>query len=600
MDEPGQGQPEPDDHMITQPELSGPRLLVVLYADIHGYTGLIERDEAGTLARLTASLNLIRSLAADYGGSVVNTAGDGLVAVFESVQKALHFGLEMQRELAREVAWTDGAEPIWYRVGISVGDTFAGKDGVYGHSVNLAARVQSFAAPGGICITDSVYKIIRNDNSLRLRSLGTKRLKNIMTPVEVFSVELLPAAPRQEQVMLPSRPSGEALPDASLAILPMENISGDPGDLYLCQGIVADLITTLCRFRNLMVIARHSSIIAAASCRSLREIGQRLGVRYLLSPSLRRSDNRIRITVDLIEAESENTIWSERYDGIMHDIFDFQDDVAAMTAARVAIHIDAAEQRRLAEQNHPALYAYGLVLRGQDMGLRFLPDANLHARRLFEQARDLDPAYGRSYAAMSRTFNVEWRYNWANNPETALNQALVLAKRAVQCDNLDSRGFSEMGLSHLYLKQHGEAIAAYEHAISLNPNDADLLAYMGDCLAYVRQGDRAVQLLERAIRLNPYHPDSYLWFLGDAYFHNGHYEKAIGTLNRMRDRSEAHRLLAASHAMLDQMPEARHHAAEVMRVHPNFTIEHWRKVPPLQHAEDLDLYVEGLRKAGLN
>ncbi|MDT1063294.1 adenylate/guanylate cyclase domain-containing protein [Paracoccus sp. CPCC 101403] len=587
--------------MNAQSSLSGPRLLTVLYADIHGYTGLIERDEQGTLARLTRSLALIRSLAGDYGGSVVNTAGDGLVAVFESVQKALHFALEMQRELAREVAWADGGQPIWYRVGISVGDTFAGQDGVYGHSVNLAARIQSFAEPGGICVTDAVYQMLRKNGELRLTSLGIKHLKNISTPVEVFSVDLIHAAPGPAQEILPLRSIGaEALPDASLAILPMENISADPADLYLCQGIVADVITSLSRFRNLMVIARHSAILAAANSGSLREIAQRLGVRYLLSGSLRRSDQRIRITVDLIEARSENIIWSERYDGVMNDIFDFQDDVAAMTAARVAIQIDAAERQRMAEHKHPALYAYGLVLRGQDMGFRFLQDSNLHARRLFEQARELDPAYGRSYAAISRTFNVEWRYNWTNDPAGALNQALVLAKRAVECDSMDSRGYSEMGLSHLYLKQHDEALAAYEHGIGLNPNDADLLAYMGDCLAYVRQGARAVQMLEKAIRLNPYHPDSYLWFLGDAYFHNGQYPETIRTLNKMRDRSEAHRLLAASHAMLDQMPEARHHASEVMRVHPNFTIEHWRKVPPLRHAEDLELYVEGLRKAGLN
>ncbi|MDS9469919.1 adenylate/guanylate cyclase domain-containing protein [Paracoccus sp. MBLB3053] len=585
--------------MIAQSNLSGPQLLTVLYADVHGYTRLLEQDERGTVARLTRSLALIRDLVGDYGGSVVNTAGDGLVAVFQSVHKALHFAIEMQSELSRESAWTDGAQSISFRVGISVGDTFAGADGVYGHSVNLAARIQSFAEPGGICVTEAVYQIVRANGDLRLRSLGSKRLKNVSAPVEIYSVERLCTG--QSSLPIPTRSLGaESLPDASLAILPLENISADPSDLYLCQGIAADLITNLSRFRNLMVIARHSSILAAANAGSLGEIGRRLGVRYLLTGSFRRSDKRIRMTVDLVEAASENVIWSERYDGVMTDIFDFQDDVAAMTSARVAIHIDAAERRRLAEHAHPALYAYGLVLRGQDMGFRFLPDANLHARRLFEQARDLDPDYGRSYAAMSRTFNVEWRYNWTNDPEGSLNEALALAKRAVQCDSLDSRGFSEMGLAHLYKKQHDEAIAAYEHAVDLNPNDADLLAYMGDCLAYVRQGERAVNLLERAIRLNPYHPDSYLWFLGDAYFHNGDYARTLETLYRMRDQSEAHRLLAASHAMLGQMDEARHHASEVMRVHPNFTIEHWRKVPPLKHAEDLDLYVHGLRLAGLN
>lgn len=582
--------------------LSGPRLLAVLFADVHGYTRLLEQDEAGTIARLARALALVRGLIGDYGGSVVNTAGDGLVAVFESAGKATHFALEMQHEMAREAAWTDDGEPIRFRIGISVGETFTGEDGVYGHSVNLAARIQTFAEPGGVCVTEAVRQILRDNAGLRLRSLGRKRLKNVAAPVGVHSVRLNPARACSRDILAPHQPlpATEALPDASLAVLPIENISAAPGDAHLCQGITADLITCLCRFRNLMVIARHSSALAAATAGSLREVGRNLGVRYLLAGSFRRDGNRIRVTADLIEAASETTIWSERHDGVLADIFDFQDEVAATTASRVAIHIDAAERRRLAEQTRPGLFAYGLVLRGQDMGVHFRPDANLHARRLFEQARQLDPRYGRSYAAMSRTFNVEWRYNWTSDPQGALDQALALARRAVECDRLDSRGFSEMGLAHLYRKQHDEAIAAYEHAVELNPNDADLLAHMGDCLAYVRQGDRAIGLLERAIRLNPYHPDSYLWFLGDAYFHKGDYPNTLRTLYRMRDLSEAHRLLAASHAMLGQMDDARHHAHEVMRVHPNFTLEHWRKVPPLKHAEDLDLYVEGLRMAGLN
>ena len=247
----------------------------------------------------------------------------------------------------------------------------------------------------------------------------------------------------------------------------------------------------------------------------------------------------------------------------------------------------------------PDLHAYGLVLRGQDLSYRFRPESNAHARRLFEQARDIDPRYGRSYAAISRTFNVEWRYNWTGDPEAALDKALNLAQLAVHHDDLDARGFSEMGLAHLYKKQHDESLAAYERALELNPNDADLLAEMGDCLVYVRQSERAVRLLHQAIKLNPYHPDSYLWYLGDAHFHLGEYEKTIQTLHKMRDQSEGHRLMAASYALLGKMDEARRQARAVLEAHPNFTIEQWRKVPPNKYPEDLEVFVEGLRKAGL-
>jgi adenylate cyclase len=591
--------------MTRIPDLSNPRLLAVLYADIHGYSGLVEKDAVRTIARLANALGLIRNLVGDYGGSVVNTAGDGLVAVFESPSQAVRFALQMQRELAREVSWAEGAEPLLYRIGIALGDTFAGEDGVYGHAVNVAARVQAFADPGGICITENLQQALHEHDDFHLQPLGARELKNIRAPVAIFAVEPLSVAPDRITPATPLTPPqpeidiGEAPAGASVALMPMQNASGDPGDLYLCDGIIADTITNLSRFRHLAVIARHSSVIAAAQSSSLPEIGRRLGVGYLVLSTFRRSGNRLRLNVDLVEAASEKTVWCEHYDGVLGDIFEVQEDISARIASQLAWQIDTEEQRRLTARMHPLLYAYGLVLRGQDSGLRFRPDANLHSRRLFQQAREMDPNYARSYAALARTFMVEWRYNWSADPQFSLDQSLILAKDAVQCDPLDARGYSEMGLAYLYMKRQDEAIAVYERAVDLNPNDADLLAYMGDCLAYVRQGPRAVAMIQRAMRLNPYHPDSYLWFLGDAYFHNGNYAEAIGALKRMRDQSEAHRLFAASYALLGEQDLARHHAQEVMRVHPNFTIEHWRKVPPLQHPEDLDLYVKGLRTAGL-
>jgi adenylate cyclase len=577
------------------------KLSAILFADVYGYSRLMDRDEAGTVVRLTRSLSLIRTLVGDYGGSVVNTAGDGLVALFPSASVALDFAVEMQREMSHEAVWTGGQEPIVYRIGITIGDTIAGDSGVYGHSINMAARIQGLAPPGGICIANSVHQFVRNQPECSFRSLGKQKLKNIEDEIEVFAVDFNLAHPEAKASRLPvmALAPPQSTPDSSLAVLPLENASGDPADLHLCQGVAADLISNLCRFRTLMVIARHSTLAVTAHTKSLREIGNQLGVRYLLTGRLRRAGNQLRVAVDLIEAQTENTIWSERYDGGIEDIFAFQDDVTATTASRLAVHIDMAEKRRLSSRNHPSVHAYGLILRGQELSFRFRPESNWHARRLYEQARDLDPHYARSYAAMSRTFNVEWRYAWTNDPEAALNEALNLANLAVQHDDLDARGYSEMGLAHLYKKEHEPAIAAYERALQLNPNDADLLAEMGDCLAYVRQAERSVKLLERAMRLNPYYPDAYLWYLGDAYFQLGEYEKTIETLQKMRDGSEGHRLMAASYAYLGNAREAEKHAHALLEVHPNFSIAQWRKVPPHKYPEDLEVFVEGLRKAGL-
>ena len=579
------------------------KLSAILFADVYGYSRLMDRDEAGTVVRLTRSLSLIRILVGDYGGSVVNTAGDGLVALFPSASLALDFAVEMQREMSHEAVWAGGQEPIAYRIGITVGDTIADDSGVYGHGINMAARIQSLAPPGGICVDSTVHQFVRNQTECLFRSLGTQKLKNIEEEIEVFAVDFDLAHPENASplpaIALPFLQPQQSAPDSSLAVLPLENVSGDPADLHLCQGVAADLISNLCRFRNLMVIARHSTLTVTAHTKSLREIGNQLGVRYLLTGRLRRAGNRLRVAVDLIEAQTENTIWSERYDGGIEDIFAFQDDVTATTASRLAVHIDLAEKRRLTTHSHPNVHAYGLILRGQDLSFRFRPESNWHARRLYEQARDLDPHYARSYAAMSRTFNVEWRYAWTNDPEAALNEALNLANLAVQHDDLDARGYSEMGLAHLYKKEHEPAIAAYERALQLNPNDADLLAEMGDCLAYVRQAERSVKLLERAMRLNPYYPDAYLWYLGDAYFQLGEYEKTIETLQKMRDGSEGHRLMAASYAYLGNAQEAQRHAHALLEVHPNFSIAQWRKVPPHKYPEDLEVFVEGLRRAGL-
>lgn len=586
--------------VIARTEKLNRKLSAILYADVHGYSRLMDNDEQGTVVRLIRSQSLISSLVGDYGGSVVDTAGDGLVALFPSATLALNFAVEMQREMSNAAVWSGGQEPIAYRIGITIGDTIVGDTGVYGHGINMAARIQALASPGGICIAESVHQFVRNEPECSFRSLGKQKLKNIADEVEVLAVDFGLTHAEPKVSALPFAPAPQrSVPDSSLAVLPFENVSGDPADLHLCQGVVADLISDLCRFRNLMVIARHSTFAATAQTRSLREIANKLGVRYLLSGRLRRVGNKLRIAVDLIEARTENTMWSERYDGGIEDIFAFQDDVTATTASRLAVQIDMAEKRRLSAQNSPNVDAYGLILRGQDLSFRFRPESNWHARRLYRQARDLDPHYARSYAAMSRTFNVEWRYAWTNDPEGALNEALNLANLAVQHDDLDARGYSEMGLARLYKKEHDPAIAAYERALQLNPNDADLLAEMGDCLVYVRQAERSVGLLEKAMRLNPYYPDSYLWYLGDAYFQLGEYEKTIETLQKMRDDSEGHRLMAASYAYLGNAREADRHAQALLEVHPNFTTAQWRKVPPHKYPEDTELLIEGLRKAGL-
>jgi TolB-like protein/class 3 adenylate cyclase len=576
------------------------KLSAILCADVEGYSRLMSRDEEGTCTRVTQSIGLFRNLIGDYGGQVVSTSGDGVLALFDSASRAVRFAVEIQKEFRNEQVWHQGEDRIAFRIGVNLGEVLFAADDIHGHSVNVAARIQALASPGGICVSDAVYRAVVDQVDVRMEPLGPQRLKNIDQPVEVYAVEY--RGPGGVQTIRPvPREAGlvEAPTQASVAVLPLDNMSGDPSDEHLSDGITDDIITNLCRFRDLLVIARHSAFLFKGQNLPPMEIGRQLGVRYLLTGRLQRSGGKIRIAVQLVDARAGSALWSERYDGDLADVFAFQDEVTEVIAARLAIQIDAAERRRALSGKAPDVRAYGLILRGHHLSHQYRREANAHARRLFEQATSVDPQYGRGYAAMSRTFNLDWRYAWSDAPQLSLDRAVELARAAIDYDDLDARGYGELGFAYLYRKQHDESLAAYERAVELNPNDADLLAEMGDSLVYSRQSERAVELLTRAIRLNPYHPDWYLWYLGDAYFHLADYEKTIATLHRMKDQTEAHRLLASSHALLGQMDEARRHARELMKAHPNFSIEHWRTVPPNKYPEELELFIEGLRKAGL-
>ena len=576
------------------------QLSAILFADVHGYSRLMAKNEERTYQRLTQSLRLIRSLMADYGGQFIRTAGDGVLALFETAPQALKFAIAIQREIRNDAVWNADDDAIVFRIGINLGEVLIGEADVQGHSVNVAARIQTLARPGGICITEAVHRAVHDTLGIEMRHLGPQNLKNITEPVEVFAIEVN-GPPVPVAAELPSVASELIQPftEASVAVLPLDNLSNDPRNSHLCDGFTGDIITNLSRFRDLLVIARHSAFLFKNLDVPSSQIAGQLGVRYLVTGGLQRSGHKLRLRVQLTEADTDRVIWSDRYNGDLVDLFAFQDDVTAMIAARLAVQISAAEQRRLLAEHPPDLRAYGLILRGQDLGLRFRMEANLHARRLFEQAAEIDPDYGRSYAGMSRTFNLAWRYRWTPDPGAALDKAVDLANAAIGYDSLDARGYGELGFAQLYKKHHDESLTAYRRAVELNPNDADLLAEMGDAMTYCGQTSQAVDLLKRAMRLNPYYPDWYLWNLGEAHFYSGDYQEAIQTLHQMRDKSEAHRLLASSYAHLGLMEQATYHAQQVLRIHPNFSLEHWRNVPPNKDPRENELFIEGLRKAGL-
>ena len=578
------------------------RLTAILFADVVNYSGAMERDQMGTHRRVMRRVNLFKSLIGDYEGRVFDVEGDAVKAAFDSAFQAVRFAVDIQREFRNDAVWnSDPDEPV-FRIGVNLGEVIVEPDGYYGHEVNVAARLQALSAPGGICISESVFRMVRGKLPIQMAPIGRQALKNIAEPVQAYSIDFegapVPATPQPPHA--PTQPLFEVgLHDASIVVLPLVNLSGDPSDVHLCEGITSDIITNLSRFRDLLVIARHSAFFfRAAPTQDLREIGRQLGVRYAMAGGLQRSENHLRINVQLIDTENGAVLWSDRYKGDLRDIFDFQDDITGVIASQLSIQVVALERRRISSLPPSDLRSYGLVLRGQELSNRFRREANLHARKLFEEAAHFDPNYGRSYAGMSRTFNLAWLYRWTDSPDEALYRAVDLALEAVKRDELDARGHSELGYAHLYTRHHQTSLESYRRAIQLNPNDADILADMADALTYADEPQQAIQLLARAMRLNPLYPDWYLWHLGEAYFHVEDYEAAIQTLKKMRDQSEAHRLLAASNAHLGRLSEATHHAARVMAIHPDFSIAHWRMVVPYSPAA-MERFIEGLRLAGL-
>ncbi len=577
-------------------------LMTVLVADIDGYSRLMSRNEADTSLRVEQALTLIQQLATDYGGIIKNVAGDGIVTLFDNVSNCVNFAIAMQQEFVNDTVWHAGAEPIVFRIGINIGDVTEGKFGLQGHAINVAARLQTLAKPGAICVSRAILQVMPKLSDVPMTSLGTPELKNIDEPIEIFEIEPLgldvaPSVPSPAVVerVVQTR----HIPDSSVAVLPLENMSGEPQNTHLCNGVTGDIISNLTRFNNLHVIAQQSSNIFVNQQVSMREIGERLGVRYVATGGFQRAGEQLRVQVQLLEADSGKSVWAEKFSGSIGDVFAFQDEVTAVIASCLSIKIDKAEAQRQQRSAPSDLQAYGLILRGREVYKQPRRELNLHARRLFEQASSIDPNYAVSYSSISRASNDAWRFNWADRPEESLDDAIVKAEMALRLDPDDARGHAALGNACLYKRRHDESLAAYERAIKFNPNDADILAEMGHSASVYGEPERAVDLIRRAMTLNPFYPDWYLWHLGEAYFDMTDYEEAIRTLTQMRDKTEAYRMLTASNALIGRMDEARRHAEQIHATHPEFTLQHWENVPPDRNPEPRERLIEGLKKAGV-
>jgi adenylate cyclase len=579
-----------------------------------------------------------------HRGRVVDSPGDNVLAEFTSVVDAVQCAVALQKELQARNAELPQNRRMEFRIGVNLGDVIEEEDRIYGDGVNIAARLEALADPGGICVSKTAFDQIETKLPLGYEYLGEQPVKNIPKPVGAYRVLMEPRVTVAEEIekgkavplwrrkavfagavavlvvaiavaiwnfylraprIQPASVDRMAFPlpeKPSIAVLPFVNMSGDPEQEYFSDGITEDLITDLSKISGLFVIARGSVFIYKGKPVKIAEVGRELGVRYVLEGSVRKANGRIRITAQLVDATTEGHLWAERYDRDLKDVFALQDEVAQKIVAALAVKLTEDELERLVRKGTDSLEAYDYTLRGLDYFLRFTKEANGEARKMFEKAIALDPEYALAHSLVGWTHWMEWSFGWSQDPQS-LDRAFELAQRAISLDDSVSVAHSLLGKVLLWKKQHDQAIAVLEKTIALNPNYADGLVYLGEILNFAGRPQEGIGLIKKAMRLNPKYPMWYLWQLGHAYFSAGQNEEAIETLKRALNRNPdfrpAHLYLAASYGELAREEEARAEAAEIERLSPQTSLEALRQRLPYKDQAVLERLFDGLRKAGV-
>ncbi|HEY1261223.1 MAG TPA: adenylate/guanylate cyclase domain-containing protein [Stellaceae bacterium] len=567
------------------------RLAAILYADIAGYSRLMGADEEGTLRRLKSlHAELIEPTLGRHHGRIVHAAGDALLAEFQSVVDAMHGAIELRDGIAERAE--PGADPIRYRIGVNLGDVIVDDDDIHGDGVNIAARLQALAEPGGICISRAVLTQTRGKLDFPVADLGDQELKNIDHPVHVFRVlaEEPPTA-RPAALPLPAKPS--------IAVLPFQNMSGDPEQEYFADGMVEEIITALSQIRWLFVIARNSTFSYKGKSPDAKEVARELGVGYVLEGSVRKVGDRVRITGQLINALNGAHLWAGRFDGTLDDIFDLQDRVALSVAGVIEPELHAAETRRSATRPATNLTAYDHLLRALSVFWSLTEDGIREAVDLLDRALACDPHYGPalSWAAICQMRLV--REGWAEDPEAAGRKAVDLARRALRVAEDDPGILVNVAF---VLANFGEDIGAMiglvDRALSLTPSFARGWFVSSVLRGWAGQHDLAIEHAETSMRLSPRERrGTTLSRIAESYFFKHEYEEAVARLLlSIQDHPgypHSYRILAACYAHMGQLDAAREIVAKLNTI----TAQIIPSGAQLRRPADRDLFLTGLRLA---
>ena len=580
-----------------EPDGTERRLAAILAADVVDYTRLMDADEDATMATWwSVRKDVIDPQIAGHKGRIVKHTGDGFLAEFSTVLDAIRCATTIQMELNARNADCPRNRRMDFRMGVNLGDIVVDHEDIYGDGVNIAARLEGLADPGGICVSGGVYEQVHKRIDLAFEDMGEQPFKNIPRPVRTYRVQLK-GSPFAviEAPSLPNKPS--------IAVLPFANMSGDPEQEYFADGIAEDIITSLSKLSQLLVIARNSSFTYKGRAVKVPEIGKELGVRYVIEGSVRKAGNRVRITAQLIDCSTGGHLWAERFDRELTDIFAVQDEVTQEIVSAMAVNLTGDEQERLKATgtNNPEAYDY--FLRSREQFRLYSKEGTAQAQALLKRAIDLAPGYAPAYAYLAHTHHMNYVNQWNEPADRPLEHAHELAQKAVALDGTDPWAHHALGTNYLWKRQHNQAIAELERAIALEPNFSAGLVFLGLTHHYAGNSKEAIELINRGMRLDPHYPDIRLHWLALAYFQLGRYEEAIDLLKRRLirkpDTDISRVFLAASYGHLGQVDEAKVQWEEVFRINPDYSLEHRRQVLPYKDPADFDHIVEGLRKASL-
>jgi adenylate cyclase len=625
------------------------RLAAIVVADVVGYSRMMGLDETGTLTRLkTLRQTLIEPMIARYHGRIVKLMGDGVLIEFPSVVDALACSVQIQRAIPLQSETFPEDQHIELRVGINLGDVIVEGDDLYGDGVNIAARLEPLAEPGGICVSQSARQALGSKLPLDYEDMGAQSLKNITEAVHAFRVNVRPdavipegssagnktAVDLEKHVSLSWRWVASAVialllgaggaffgwqseiepvdlevtahlqPNKpSIAVLPFINMSGDPEQEYFANGITEDLTTDLSQISGLFVVAHNSSFAYQDEPSDVRKVSRELGVKYVLEGSVRRSGDAIRINAQLIDATTGGHVWGERFDGTLADVFSLQDEVNIKIVTALEVNLTIGERERLGKAETSSPDAYDILLRGLELHQRFIRESNVQARDLFKQAIALDTNYARAYANVALTHAVDVNFNWSENREESIRLGLEYAAQALEIDDSIPQIYFTRSVLYLAQRHYDAAIEAARRTVQVHPNYADGSAVLAFVLSYAGQPEEALVTMNQAKRLNPQYSHIYLATEGRILFILRRYQEARVLLeesvqrNPMFDQTQL--LLAAIYAELGELEDAAWAVDEALVIRADLSLADERREANYKRAEDLDQYISALRKAGV-